>query len=147
MGWELAVIAGVVVVAVVLALPLAICVCAGLWVTIVTVDRFTAWCPGFRHLRRWLRRRRYRPGRVVTEFVANDIRRDVLVIDASQIDAGVITVRVRTWNVLYAGRGLAGVPPFGDVQTVEFRTLWAWAGAPWGGPVPGQATSTTEPPR
>lgn len=129
MWWELAIIVGVVVVAVVLAFPLAICVLAALWATIVTVDRFTAWCPGFSHLRRWLRRRWYRPGRVVTRFVARDIRRDVLVIDASQIDAGIITVRVRTWNVLYAVKGLASVAPFGDVQTVELRALWAWAGA------------------
>jgi hypothetical protein len=136
MGWELATLAVVVVVAVVLAVPLAVAFFAVLWFTIVVVDRFTAWCPGFRHLRRWLRRRRYRPGRVVTGFVAKDIRRDVLVIDASRIDAGVITVRVRTWNVLYVGHGLAAVPPFGDVQTVELHTLWAWAGAPWGGPVP-----------
>lgn len=140
MGWELAIIAGLFIVGVVLAFPLAIGVCAAFAGVFIALDRFTNWCPGFSHLRRWLRRRTYRPGRVVTQFVALDIRRDVLVVDASQLDVGTITARVRTWNVLYSVKRLASVPPFGEVQTIQLRELWAWTGAPWGGPVPGQAT-------
>lgn len=143
MGWELAIIIGLFIVGVILAFPLAVGICMGLAFTLIGLDRFTDWCPGFRHLCRWVRRRRYRPGRVVSRFVAPDIRRDVLVVDASQIDARTITARVRTWNVLYSIKGLASVPPFGEVQSVQLRELWAWTGAPWGGPVPGQATPPT----
>jgi len=139
MGWELSLIAGVFVVAVALAFPLAIVICVALGGILIGLDRFTAWCPGFSHLRRWFRRRRYRPGRVVTEFLAKDIRRDVLVIDASGFDAGFIVARVRTWNVLYATHGMTPIPPFGEVQTVALQDLWKWTGAAWGGPVPAEA--------
>src|SRR5687767_2485543 len=87
-------------------------------------------------IRRWYRRRLYRTGRVLTRFLAPDIRRDVEVVDASQIDAGLISARICTWNVLYAIKGIAAKPPFGEVRTVEIKDLWVWTGAPWGGPVP-----------
>ena len=96
-------------------------------------------------IRLWHWKRRYRTGRTVTQFLAPDIRRDVEVLDASRIDAGVITARTRTWNVLYAIKGLAPEPPFGEVRTVEIRELWKWSGAPWGGPVPDSTDGTAEP--
>jgi hypothetical protein len=71
----------------------------------------------------------------VTRFLAPDVRRDVEVVDASEIDAGLLTVRTRTWNVLYAKKGLSPKPPFGGVRTVSIGDLWAWSGEPWGGPV------------
>ena len=90
----------------------------------------------FARIRRWYRRRVYRPGRVISRFLVPDIRRDVEVVDASRIDAGLVTVRTRTWNVLYAAKGLSPEPPFGKTLTVEVGNLWAWSGEPWGGPVP-----------
>jgi hypothetical protein len=87
-------------------------------------------------IRRWYRRRLYRPGRVVSRFLAPDVRRDVEVVDASAIDAGLLTVRTRTWNVLYAIKGLSPEPPFGEVGTVAVGDLWAWSGDRLGGPVP-----------
>jgi hypothetical protein len=87
-------------------------------------------------IRRWYRRRYYRPGRVLSRFLVPDVRRDVEVVDASQIDAGLLSARIRTWNVLYAAKGLSPVPPFGGVRTVAVKDLWAWSGEPWGGPVP-----------
>src|SRR4051794_32834584 len=86
-------------------------------------------------LRLWFWKRRYRPGRVVTEFVAPDIRRDVEVIDVSRIASGVIVARTRTWNVLYVIRGFETEPPFGDVCELAIKDLWKWGGQPWGGPV------------
>src|SRR5262245_19066447 len=117
-------IAGLFVVGVVLAFPVAVAIGVALGRVLSGADWFTAHCPGFRQVRRWVRRREYRPGRVVTRFRAPDVRRDVEVVDASQIDAGVITARVRTWNLLYAARGLAPVPPFGEARAVEIRELW-----------------------
>ena len=130
------IIAGLFAIGVVLAFPLAIVICVALGGVLIGLDRFTASCPGFRHLWHWHRRRLYRPGRVVSRFLAPDVRRDVEVVDASEIDAGRLTVRVRTWNVLYAIKGLAPEPPFGEVRTETVGELWAWSGEPWGGPVP-----------
>ena len=90
----------------------------------------------FTKIRRWYWKKRYRPGRVLSAFLAPDIRREVEVVEASQIDMGVISARMRTWNVLYAAKGLAPQPPFGAVQEVAIKDLWMWSGASWGGPVP-----------
>jgi hypothetical protein len=144
MEWGYTIIAGLFIIGVLLAFPLAIGVVVAVGGVLIGVDRFTSQLPGCRQLRRWLRRRQYRPGRVVTRFVAKDVRRDVEVVDAAQIDAGIIRARVRTWNVLYAVKGLAPVPAFGDVRTVEIRNLWVWSGAPWGGPVPEETPQTAE---
>jgi hypothetical protein len=136
MEWGYAMIAGLFVLGVLLAFPLAIGILLILGGAFMGLDRFTAWCPGFSHLRRWYRRRLYRPGRVVSRFLAPDVRRDVQVIDASSIDAGLLVVQTRTWNALYAIKGNLPEPPFGEVRTVAIEDLWAWSGEPWGGPVP-----------
>jgi len=90
----------------------------------------------FERVRLWHLRRTYRPGRILSHFLARDIRRDVEVIDAARITEGVITVRVRTWNVLYAIRGLVPEPPFKPARETLIRDLWKWTGESWGGPVP-----------
>lgn len=90
-------------------------------------------------VRRWTlaaRKRRYREGVTSCRFVAPDIRREIEVIDASEIEAGFVGVRTRTWNVLYASKGCQPPPSFSDPQRIAFERLWEWSGAPWGGPVP-----------
>jgi hypothetical protein len=136
MEWGYVTIAVVFVVGVVLAFPLAIAICIAAGGVLAGIDWFTARCPGFSHLRRRRRRRLYQPGRVVSQFLAPDVRRDVEVVDASGIDTGIISARIRTWNVLYAAKELAPEPMFGDVVTVAVDGLWAWSGERWGGPVP-----------
>ena len=86
--------------------------------------------------RSWSWKRRYRAGMTISQFIAPDVRRDVEVIDAARAGNGVLVVRTRTWNVLYAHRGLAPQPPLGEVRTVQIKDLWKWPGEPWGGPVP-----------
>jgi len=81
-------------------------------------------------------RRDYRIGRILTHLIARDIRRDVEIMDISDIEHGMLTVRTRTWNLLYASRGLHKKPPFGDVRQVEIEHLWDWKGEQWGGEVP-----------
>lgn len=137
MEWSYLIIVGLFILGVLLAFPLAICICVVLGGMLIGFDRFTARCPGFSHLRRWYRRRLYRPGQIVSRFLAPDVRRDVEVVDASAIDAGLLTVRTRTWNVLYVIKGLSAEPAFGEVRTVALEDLWAWSGEPWGGPTPG----------
>lgn len=89
-----------------------------------------------KRLRELYWRRKYRPGRVVTRFLAPDVRRDVEIIDSKEIEKGAITGRVRTWNVLYASKGIKAAPPFSEPKTLELAHLWDWSGEPWGGPVP-----------
>ncbi|HEX8522443.1 MAG TPA: hypothetical protein VF669_09315 [Tepidisphaeraceae bacterium] len=86
--------------------------------------------------RSWYWTRRYRSGQTLTHFIAKDVRRDVEVVDASRAATGLLTVRTRTWNVLYAIKGLAPQPPYGEVREVAIRDLWKWSGESWGGPVP-----------
>jgi hypothetical protein len=85
-------------------------------------------------IRYW--KRRYRTGRTFTRFIAPDIRREIEIIDTSHIESGVISARVRTWNVLYAVKGIKQPPPFDEPRTIEIKELWKWTGKPWGGPVP-----------
>jgi hypothetical protein len=90
----------------------------------------------FGRLRRYLRRRRYAPGARLSQFLAPDIRREVEVVDASELDDGFVTVRVRTFNVLYVLKHLAQAPSFSEPMRLEIRSLWQWTGELWGGPVP-----------
>ena len=87
-------------------------------------------------LRSWYWARHYKAGKTLTHFIAKDVRRDVEVVDASRAAAGMLTVRTRTWNVLYAIKGIEPQPPFGDVREVAISELWKWAGESWGRPVP-----------
>ncbi len=86
-------------------------------------------------LRHMYRRRRYRTGAIITHFIARDIRRDVEVIDDSEVDDGFVTVRIRTWNVLYTSRKITPEPDYSDPERHGIEELWSWDGALWGGPV------------
>lgn len=87
----------------------------------------------FQNLRRWIRRRIYRKGRTISRFIARDVRRDILVVSAAQIDEGIITGRVRTSNVLYIALGLVPQPEFDPPTELHIQTMWYWAGQSWGG--------------
>jgi hypothetical protein len=79
----------------------------------------------------WSWKIRYRPGKIITRFIAKDIRRDVAVIESAEIESGIITGKIRTWDVLYASKGIKEKPSFGDVQRFEIEHLWDWPGDPW----------------
>jgi hypothetical protein len=86
-----------------------------------------------RKLKQRRRRRIYKAGRTLSRFVARDVRREVMVLSATEIDDGFITARIRTTNVLYLAHGLAGAPPFGPAERVEIDRVWEWTGQSWGG--------------
>lgn len=90
----------------------------------------------FHGLRIWHRRRKYRPGRTISHFIAKDIRRDIEVTGVSELAAGWVTVRMRTWNLLHAARDIAPKPDFSEPRRVKIEELWRWDGPPWGGRVP-----------
>lgn len=87
----------------------------------------------FTSTRNWFRRRRYREGRTLTRFIARDVRRDIQVVSAARLNEGFITARVRTYNVLYVSKGLAGQTGFAPAKEVRFDELWKWTGKSWGG--------------
>ena len=90
----------------------------------------------FGKLRRYLRRRKYAVGAHLTEWLAPDIRRDVEVVEASEVDHGYVTVRIRTWNVLYVVHGHATIPELEPPRRVAIADLWKWTGELWGGKIP-----------
>jgi hypothetical protein len=99
----------------------------------------------FAKLRKYLRRRKYTAGARLTRFLAPDIRRDVEIVEASELEDGYVSARIRTWNVLYAMNGMAAVPEFGAPRRVAITDLWKWTGQQWGGPVPNDDISRANP--
>lgn len=87
----------------------------------------------FTRLRNWLRRRSLREGRVVSRFIARDVRRDIMIVSAAKVDQGIITGRVRTTNVLYLFRGLVPQPEFSPAMELRIENMWHWTGEDWGG--------------
>ena len=80
----------------------------------------------FGALRRYFARRRFVVGARLTHFVAKDVRRDVEIVDASEVDQGFVRARIRTWNVLYVARGIAELPELGPPRRVAIADLWTW---------------------
>ena len=68
-------------------------------------------------------------------FVAKDVKREIEVVDNAGLQDGTITVRARTFNILYLSKGFGTEPELGDPVTVPLRALWGWGGADFGGPV------------
>lgn len=90
----------------------------------------------FNQLLLWYRRRHYHAGRLLSQFIARDVQREIEIIDSSEIEVGFISARVRTWNVLHVAKGMAIKPDFGDVRRLRIEQIWEWKGESWGGPVP-----------
>lgn len=87
----------------------------------------------FNRVRNWLRRRWYREGRLLSRFIARDVRREILIVSAAKFAEGIITGRTRTINVLYASRGLVSEPEFGPPQELRIDELWHCTEQSWGG--------------
>ena len=87
----------------------------------------------FQSIRNWFRRRRFQEGKTLSQFIACDVRRDILITSAAKIDQGIITGRVRTMNLLYLSQGLVEEPEFGPPTEMHIDQMWHWTGQPWGG--------------
>lgn len=75
----------------------------------------------------------FQEGRVISQFIAKDIRREVLVVSVAELDDGVITARIKTTNLLYKAKGLVEESDFNPPERVSIDSLWKWSGASWGG--------------
>lgn len=86
--------------------------------------------------RLYFRRRKFRVGAIISRFIAPDIRRDIEVVDASEVDLGFVKAKIRTWNVLYASKGIVATPAFTAPLRIRIDHMWDWNGPSWGGVVP-----------
>jgi len=75
----------------------------------------------------------FQPGKTISRFIAKDVKREVLVVSADEIDDGFITARVRTNNILYLNKRLTTEQDFGSAQRIAIAELWNWSGKSWGG--------------
>jgi hypothetical protein len=87
----------------------------------------------FAKVRRWLSSPKLREGTTLSQFIARDIRRDILVVSAARADEGIITARVRTTNLLYVSHGLVPQPEFEPPREIRIDEMWTWSGQSWGG--------------
>lgn len=85
----------------------------------------------------------YQVGRVLSRFIARDVRRDVEILDITRLQEGFITARVRTTNILYVTKGLVPQPDFEPAREIAVIDLWTWSGQPWGGLADGTSLTGT----
>ncbi|AMV35439.1 hypothetical protein VN12_25335 [Pirellula sp. SH-Sr6A] len=78
-------------------------------------------------------RKVHRPGETISRFIARDVKREVFVLSADEIEAGFVSARLRTINVLYLSMGLVQEEDFGPAERIEVEKLWEWSGKTWGG--------------
>lgn len=93
----------------------------------------------------WYRRLIYRKGKVVSRFIARDVKRCVLVESTEEIDAGFIVCRIRTYNLLYNRFRVTDEEDFGSPKRIAISKIWRWTGKPWGGLPDGTSIAGTTP--
>lgn len=84
-------------------------------------------------MQNWFRRRRFREGRILSRFVARDVRRDIQIVSVERIDDGIIIAHVRLSNALYVSKGLMAKPEFEPPREMRIDEMWKWTGKSWGG--------------
>lgn len=89
-----------------------------------------------RSLQLAFRRRKYRTGAKLSEFIARDVKRDITILDDSKIEDGYVVALVRTNNILYTSNNLVEEADYGEPQIVHLNGAWEWGGERWGGTEP-----------
>lgn len=86
----------------------------------------------------FLQRRRVRLNQEITHWPVPDVRNDLLVVDISRADEGLVGVRHRRWNVLHRHHTRAPIPDYSpEVHFISIARFWV--------PVP--LFSSSKPPR
>ena len=75
-------------------------------------------------LLRRVQRRKYRRGARLSRFIALDVRRDVEIVDDSEVAEGFVVARIRTWNVLHAAKAGEVPPELCEARRVAVEELW-----------------------
>lgn len=69
----------------------------------------------------------------LSQFIARDVRREILVINIDEIESGFIVAQARTNNLLYLSKNLTDKSEFGDPERMPIEDMWKWTGQSWGG--------------
>jgi len=83
--------------------------------------------------KKWRRRRIYKAGMRISRFIAKDVKREIEIVSAEEIDDGFVMAKVRTYNLLYLSKRLTKKEPFSPAQRMAIDDLWKWTGKSWGG--------------
>lgn len=78
----------------------------------------------------WYRKKVYKPGRIISKFIAHDVRREIKIVSVDKIDEGVIVGQVRTNNILYLSKELVEEQEFSEPRPLNISNMWEWSGKP-----------------
>ncbi|TWT75786.1 hypothetical protein CA13_73590 [Planctomycetes bacterium CA13] len=71
--------------------------------------------------------------RVLSSFIAKDVRREIKLVDIEEIESGFVVAQIRTNNILYMCNKLADEQHFSEPQRIAIDKIWEWTGQSWGG--------------
>ena len=75
----------------------------------------------------------YRSGKPLSQLIARDVRREVMIVNIDEIASGFVVAKMRTDNLLYLSKGLSAENQFGNAERIRIDDMWTWTGKPWGG--------------
>lgn len=81
----------------------------------------------------WLLKNKYQPNAEIKRFIARDIMRSIKVVSADRITEGILTVQIKTNNLLYNYKKITRPSNYGPPVEMRIKDLWKWTGAEWGG--------------
>ena len=87
----------------------------------------------FSKIKIWFLKQGYKEGAEISRFIACDVRRTINIISNEKIDDGLITICVKTNNLLYIYKKLAKESDYGHPVEIQVSDIWNWTGKDWGG--------------
>ena len=68
---------------------------------------------------------KYKNGKFISRFIAHDVKKEIVVVDDSKIEQGVLLIRERVINVLYLAK-IEGyeLPEFSEPKLVKISSMW-----------------------
>ena len=75
----------------------------------------------------------FHSGKPLSRFIARDVRREILVVNIDEIEAGFVVAKVRTNNLLYLSKRLTAEKQFGNSERIAIEGMWTWTGQQLGG--------------
>ena len=70
---------------------------------------------------------KYKQGALISQFVAHDIKLEIIVVDNSKIDHGLLLVQERFIDCIsFARDNNYNLPEFSEPKLVEIARLWKW---------------------
>ncbi len=67
---------------------------------------------------------RYKKGKSISKFIAHDLRKDIFVVDNSEIVTGYLTIKERIFDVRMLKKHDFQVPQFSLPKKIKIRKIW-----------------------